>query len=136
MIFKGMQPTQAALKRGAVKESIEIFVRQVALGDAGYEALPEWVKRHMMLNAGTHVSQFHNDGGFVPFTARDARSIAVPTLVMTGQHSPAGLRVLAKELAALLPQAQEVEIPNASHVMHVANPEAAGNAILRFLAGS
>lgn len=136
MIFKGMQPAQAALKRGAVEESMEIFVRRVALGDVGYEAMPEWVKRHMRLNAGTHAAQFRNDGGFVPFTARDARSIQVPTLVMTGQHSPAGLRVLAKELAALLPNAQEVEIANASHVMHVANPEASGNAIIRFLAGS
>lgn len=136
MIFKGMQPTQAALKRGAVEESIEIFVRRVALGDAGYEALPEWVKRHMKLNAGTHVSQFQHDGGFVPFTARDARSIRVPTLVMTGEHSPAGLKVLAKALAGLLPRAHEVDIPKASHVMHVANPEAAVNAIIRFLAAS
>lgn len=56
MIFNGMQPTQAALKRGAVEESIEIFVRRVALGDAGYDELPEWVKRHMRLNSGTHVS--------------------------------------------------------------------------------
>lgn len=136
MIFRGLQPVEAALKRGAVEESMEIFVRRVALGNAGYEALPAWVKRHMKLNAGTHVSQFRNDGGFVPFTARDARSIRVPTLVMTGQQSPVGLRVLAKEIAASLPQAQEVEIPNASHVMHVANPEAATNAILRFLAAN
>jgi pimeloyl-ACP methyl ester carboxylesterase len=133
MIFNGMQPTQAALKRGAVQESIEIFARRVALGDAGYEELPGWVKRHMTLNAGTHVSQFRNDGGFVPFTARDARSIRVPTLVMTGQQSPSGLRALAKELARLLPKAVEVEIPNASHVMHVANPEATIAATVGFL---
>ena len=136
MIFKGMAPTQAALKRGAVEESIEIFVRRVALGDAGYDKLPEWVKRHMQLNAGTHISQFRNDGGFVPFTPSDARSIRVPVLVMTGQHSPVGLKTLAQELAKLLPKAQEVEIANASHTMHVANPEATAKAVLGFLAQS
>ncbi len=135
VIFNGMQPTQAALKRGAVEESIEIFARRVALGDAGYDQLPDWVKRHMRLNAGTHVSQFRHDGGFVPFSGADARSIRVPALVMTGEHSPAGLKLLARELARLLPAAQEVEIRNASHVMHVANPEATAKAIIRFLAG-
>lgn len=135
IIFKGMQPTQALLKRGAVTESIEFFARRVALGDAGYEELPDWVKDHMKLNAGTHVSQFRNNGGFVPFTASDARSIRVPSLVMTGEHTPIGLRVLAHELAKLLPQAQEVEIPSASHIMHVANPERTANVILSYLAG-
>ena len=134
MIFKGMQPTQALLKRGAVEESIELFARRVALGDTGYDELPEWVKWHMRLNAGTHVSQFRNNGGMVSFTAGDARSTWPPALVMTGEHSPTGLRVLARELARLLPQAEEVEIPNASHIMHVANPEATAAATLSFLA--
>jgi len=134
MLFKGMLPTQAAVNRGAVEESIEIFVRRVALGDSGYEELPEWVKQHMRLNVGTHVSQFRNNGGFVPFSARDARSIRVPTLVMTGEHSPAALKLMAKELARLLPRSEQIDIPNASHVMHVANPTATSEAILRFLA--
>lgn len=133
MFFTGMRPTEAAIKRGAVDESIDIFVRRVALGDAGYDELPEWVTRHMQLNAGTHVSQFRNDGGFVPFTRQDARSIATPTLVMTGEQSPRPLRVLAHELASLLPRAQEVQVPRASHVMHVANPTATADAILPFL---
>ena len=133
MIFGGMQPTQAALKRGEVQESIEIFARKVALGDAGFDQLPDWVKEHMKLNAGTHISQFRNDGGFVPFSARDARLIQAPVLVMTGEHSPNGLKTLAKELAKLLPNAEEFDVPNASHVMHVANPDAAAKATLGFL---
>ena len=134
MFFKGMRPTESALQRGAVEESIEIFVRRVALGDPGYEQLPEWVKRHMRLNAGTHVSQFRNNGGFVPFTQREARSISAPTLVMTGEHSPEPLRVLSYELARLMPRAQQVEIDSASHVMHVANPSQTVKEIVRFLA--
>ena len=136
MVVKGMAPAQAAVKRGEIEKSIELFVRNVALGDAGYEELPEWVKSHMRLNAGTHVSQFKNDGGFVPFTASDARSLRAPTLVMKGERSPRPLRTLAHELAKLVPQAQEVEIPGASHVMHVANPEATADAIISFLSAS
>ena len=135
MVFGGVLPVQSMVERGEVEASIEKFVRRVALGDAGYEALPHWVKEHMRLNAGTHAAQFRNNGGFVPFTPADARSIRVPTLVMTGQHSPAGLRVLAAELARHLPDVRTVEIPNASHAMHLANPEATVRAIVEFIGG-
>lgn len=133
MVFGGIAPTEAAVKRGDVEASIERFARQVALGEAGYERLPAWVKEHMRLNAGTHASQFGNNGGFVRFTPADARSIKTPTLVMTGEQSPAGLRAIAGELARLLPNAQTVDIPGASHVMHLDNPQATVRAIEDFL---
>jgi pimeloyl-ACP methyl ester carboxylesterase len=136
MVFGGVLPVQSMVERGEVEASIEKFVRTVALGDAGYEALPDWIKEHMRLNAGTHAAQFRNNGGFVAFTAADARSICIPTLVMTGQHSPAALRVLAGELARRLPVVRTVEIPNASHAMHLANPEATVRAIVQFLGGT
>lgn len=107
-----------------------------AEGDAGYDALPDWVKEHMRLNAGTHAARFRNNGGFAPFTPDGARSIRVPTLLMTGQPSPAALRVLSAELARYLPNAHTVEIPNASHAMHLANPDATVKAIEGFLGGN
>ena len=133
MVFGGVLPVQSMVERGEVEASIEKFVRTVALGDAGYEALPDWMKEHMRLNSGTHAAQFRNNGGFVPFTPADARSVRVPTLVMTGQHSPVALRVLSAELARCLPDARTVEIPNASHAMHLANPDATVAAIDDFL---
>jgi pimeloyl-ACP methyl ester carboxylesterase len=134
MVVAGLAPTEALVKQGKAEESVERFLRKVALGDAGYAALPDWVKEHMRLNIGTHLSQFRNRGGFIPFTKRDARSVAAPTLVMKGEQSPTPLRVLADRLAKLLPAARTVEIPHASHVMHVANPDATARAILDFLA--
>jgi pimeloyl-ACP methyl ester carboxylesterase len=55
---------------------------------------------------------------------------------MTGQHSPAALRVLCAELARYLPNVQTVEIPAASHAMHLANPDATVEAIVGFLGRS
>lgn len=136
LVATGLAPTEALVKRGKHEESVERFLRKVALGDAGYAELPAWVKEHMRLNIGTHVSQFRNQGGFIPFTKRDARSIAAPALVMKGERSPAALKVMADELAKLLPAARTVEIPRASHIMHVANPEATATAILDFVAAA
>ena len=44
--------------------------------------------------------------------------------------------MLADELAGLLPNARTIEIPKASHIMHVANPPATAKAINDFLVGS
>ena len=136
MVFGGVLPVTRMVERGEVEASIQRFVRDVALGADEYDRLPEWMREHMLLNAGTHAAQFRNNGGFVRFTAADARSIGVPTLVMTGQHSPAALRVLSAELARHLPDVRTVEIPDASHAMHLANPEATVRAIIEFLGGA
>ncbi|GAB3269414.1 hypothetical protein GCM10027449_03690 [Sinomonas notoginsengisoli] len=73
------------------------------------------------------------DGGFEPLSEQDVASVTRPTLVMTGSTSPAVLRLLAKRLDELLPHSRIVDIPDASHVMHVQNPAAANAAIVDFL---
>ena len=134
MLLRGLVPAGNLAKQGKLEQSIELFARRVALGDAGYDAIPPSVKEHMLVNGGTHRSQMMNGGGFVPFTRREARAITTPTLVMTGAESPIGLRLLASELGRLLPNSRQVSIPKASHVMHVANPGATLEAIEAFLA--
>ncbi|MFN2526780.1 MAG: alpha/beta fold hydrolase [Actinomycetota bacterium] len=132
MIAKGMIPATIALKRGKVEESIRIFATRVALGGDSYDALPEEMKEHMLLNSKTHAAQFLG-AGFPEFTDRDARSIKHPTLLVYGERSPNGLRKLSDRLKELLPNVETVEIPNASHVMHYENPDATNAAILDFL---
>lgn len=132
-VFTGLAPAEAAAKRGAVEASLETFLRRVVLGDERYERMPEWVNHHMRLNLGTHAAQFLNNGGLVPFTAADARSIRVPTLVMNGAESPKLFQILDRELAGLLPHVRMVVVPGAGHLMQVDNPEATAAAILDFL---
>ena len=43
-------------------------------------------------------------------------------------------RRLAELLAALLPNSRTLEVPAASHAMHVENPTAVNDPLLRFLA--
>lgn len=132
MVVKGVAPAVKTLKRGRLEESVEIFARRVALGDAAYDALPEHFKAHMILNAGTHRAQFLGKG-FPAFPVRVARTIATATLVMTGGTSPEGLRRLSQRLFEVLPNAQHVEIAEASHVMQLGNPHATADAIMAFL---
>lgn len=60
--------------------------------------------------------------------------MSAPTLLVTGQHSPAVLLRLTDRLQELLPHAERVQIDGASHVMHEQNPPAVNDAIAGFLA--
>ena len=118
---------------GDIEGSVMRFARGV-LGEQALAALTPEVRAHMLANAATHVGQFQADGGFEPITETDIRATNTPALVITGAQSPVFLRRLAELLAGLLPNSRRLEVPSASHVMHVENPDAVNAALLRFLA--
>jgi pimeloyl-ACP methyl ester carboxylesterase len=128
-----MAPTVKLIKGGRIEDSIARFARGV-LGEAAYAQLPEQVRAHMLANAATHVGQFLADGGFEPITESEIASASTPSLVVTGANSPKMFRRLAALLAALLPDSRTLEVPSASHAMHLENPAALNAGLLRFLA--
>ncbi len=87
----------------------------------------------MPANAATHVGQSAAGGGFEPLTEAQVKSVNTPALIVTGAQRPVFLRRLAGLLAALLPNSRRLDIPSASHVMHVENPDAVNAGVLRFL---
>jgi pimeloyl-ACP methyl ester carboxylesterase len=89
----------------------------------------------MRANAATHVGQVLADGGFEPITESQITSVTTPALVLSGANSPAMFRRLAGLLVSLLPNGRILTVPAASHAMHVQNPAAINDALLRFLAG-
>jgi pimeloyl-ACP methyl ester carboxylesterase len=129
---RGFAPSISALKKGDLEGSVAIFARAV-LGADVYESLPADVKAQMLANAGTHRAQFLG-AGFPTFTDDDAHRITTPTLLVTGEKSPAFMLRLTDRLEELLPNTERVSIPNASHVMHYQNPGALNGAVLDFIA--
>lgn len=129
---RGFVPSYRALKKGDVERSVRIFARAV-LGTDVYEGLPAEVKTQWLDNARTHRAQFLG-AGFPTFTDDDARRITTPTLLITGEKSPAFMHRLNDRLGELMPNTERVEIPNASHVMHYENPAALNGAVLNFIA--
>ena len=121
------------IEAGDIEGSIVRFARGV-LGEQALAGLPPEVRAHMLANASTHIGQFQADGGFEPITETEIRSITTPALVITGAQSPVFLRRLAELLAGLLPHSRSLEVPGASHAMHVENPDAVNAALLRFFA--
>lgn len=128
----GFVPSYRALKKGDLEGSVRIFARAVLGGDV-YDGLPAEVKMQWLDNARTHRAQFLG-AGFPTFTDNDARRITTPTLLITGEKSPAFMHRLTDRLGELMPNTERVDIPNASHVMHFENPAALNSAVLDFIA--
>ena len=71
-----------------------------------------------------------------PFPMLDrelVRGLKVPTLLITGEKTLTPLRMIIEELSRVLPAAERVTIPGATHDMWLQEPEACGKATLDFL---
>jgi pimeloyl-ACP methyl ester carboxylesterase len=68
-----------------------------------------------------------------PPSCEEVGSVAMPTLIVRGDSSPAFLHAMMDALAACLPSAKHAVVPNASHDMFVDNPGAFNAVVLPFL---
>lgn len=129
---KAVIPAQKAFQRGDDELAMSTFLRG-ALGHHSYAQLSLERKEECRENLNTLREQLLG-AGFPPISEDDVRSVRIPTLLMTGQHSPSVFQRLTDRLAVLLPNAHRIEIAAASHLMSEENPSATNDAILDFLA--
>jgi len=125
-------PAVKAFKKADLDGGVRVFARGV-LGADVYESLPAEVKEAMLANGKALSSQLLGSG-FPAFTEADVRRIKTRTLLITGKKSPALLPRLTDRLQELLPNAQRVDIADASHLMHYEQPAAVNRAVLDFIA--
>lgn len=128
---RGLGPAQAAFERGDLQRGLELFTRAV-LGPGGVARMTEARKAQAQDNLETFAAQLTHLA-FPPLDVGDLRRISVPTLLLGGERSPALMRLLTDRLQELLPHAERVTIPGASHDAHVDNPSAVTDAIVTFL---
>lgn len=62
-------------------------------------------------------------------------AIRVPTLVLVGDHDPLTTREDAEEMAAAIPQARLVIVPECGHSATLEQPEAVSRALVEWIAG-
>jgi pimeloyl-ACP methyl ester carboxylesterase len=127
-----MAPAQRAFRRGDDDAALQTFASGV-LGKETFERLPQERHQQARENLNTVRAQLLG-AGFPPLSEEEVRGVRVPTLLMTGERSPAVLLRLTDHLQRLLPNAERVEIAGASHAMHEEDPDAVNEAILGFLA--
>jgi pimeloyl-ACP methyl ester carboxylesterase len=125
-------PVKKAFARGDDERAMHIFGQGV-LGKMSYERLPEARIEQMRENRSTLRAFMMSDADFPPLSDDDVRSVRVPVLLVTGEHSPRFAIDLTDRLEELLSNRERVEIPAASHVMHEENAPVVNEAIVEFL---
>jgi pimeloyl-ACP methyl ester carboxylesterase len=102
------------------------------LGRRTSAAMTRERRQQMRESADTLQAEFR--AGFPPVTEPDLRAVRAPALLLTGERSTTIARALSDWLADLLPAAEQVVVPGASHLMHEDAPAFVGGAIVGFLA--
>ena len=125
-------PTRAQWAQGETEAGIRVFIDGVSGSPGAYDALPAAIRDRMLRNAQTlepGMTTVHDT-----WVTREAvRGITAPVLLLQGELSPAILVHIVDELQACLPHSERVVIPNASHAMWGANPDACNAAVRAFV---
>jgi pimeloyl-ACP methyl ester carboxylesterase len=108
----------AALATMAPQDQAEWFMRRV-VGDRVWERLPESTRRQRRAEGPALQAEMASlrDGPVF-----DAAQVKIPVMVGRGGRSKVHQRRSSRELAASLPHAELVEIPDAAHGAHLTHP--------------
>jgi len=137
MIFGAttMGPAMELAKKGEYERSSLTF-GSGCLGPKFWprsQAEPE--RRKMTEDNSRWLCQFLRYNELPRYTSEDAKSIAIPTLVLTGSDGQYFQQCIDAEFVRICgaKKKMEAKIPDAGHLMHEDNPEAVYEATVRFL---
>jgi len=122
----GAEPAADAARRGDKEEAIRVIGTAIL----GREAFHNLSDERLEQARANYFPQELLGSGFADLDVDALRGLDLPVLLITGSNSPAVFHRVIDRLEELLPRAERVEIPDASHIMHEDNP-AASNAALR-----
>jgi len=127
----GVAPASKAFQKGDMEAGVRAFGDAV-FGSGGYDRLPEPRKEQVQDNLSNVKAELLGSG-FVPLDGEQVQRVQVPTLLVTGEHSIGLFHRLMDRLGELLPHAERIEIPGASHMMHEDNASEYNAAVFSFI---
>jgi len=128
-----MTHVTARIREGRTEPALDDYLN-VILGPGGAAKITGFSRRVMLANAHTIEPMLNGMSGSGQFTAAHAAQIKVPTLLLTGEHTPAFFRLTAETLAKTIPAVQQVVIPGISHGLQLEAPDEFSQAVLEFFA--
>jgi non-heme chloroperoxidase len=103
-------------------------------GIGSYDQMPTGFKQSLMDNIREWKALTTSRDAF-PMLSRDAVvRLKLPILLITGEKTLAPLRMINDALNHLLPNAEQVTVPGATHDMWLQDPERCGQATVKFMA--
>jgi pimeloyl-ACP methyl ester carboxylesterase len=131
--LKESRAIRAEMKDAFASGNAERIVRTYAAHAAPGEFEKASPELKEMLFSNVPAFQLDFSSRRTPFTCDDARRVAVPVLVVSGERSPIGLQRIAEETARCIKTARLVRIPEATHWLQSDHAQAFNDAVLVFL---
>lgn len=125
----GIAPATKAAKQHDMEAAMRIFGTAI-LGRDFYNRLSD--ERLEQVRANAIRAEFLGSG-FAPLDSGGLRSLKIPTLLITSQHSADLFRLLTDRLDELLPHADQTQIEDTSHIVHEDDAPAFNKVVLSFL---
>jgi pimeloyl-ACP methyl ester carboxylesterase len=126
------RPVGEAFRRDDPETALRITCDYFS-GKGSYDQLPTGSKQSLLDNIREWKALTTSRDAF-PMLSRDAvASLKVPILLITGEKTLAPLRMINDALNHLLPNAEQVTVPRATHDMWLEDPETCGQATVTFL---
>lgn len=128
-IARGFAPATAAMKRDEMDSALRIF-GEATLGSTAFARLTPARREQARANL---IKAELLGSGFPPLDPAAIRRFEIPTLLVSGENSPALWLYVLDRLDELLAQAERVEIPGVSHIMHEDNVASYNRVLHEFL---
>jgi non-heme chloroperoxidase len=133
-VSKEGQAVRAEMKEAFASGDAERIVRTYAARVAPGEFEKATLEIRQMLLANVQAFQLDFTSRRSAFTCDDARRVAVPVLILSGDRSSMGLQRIAETAARCMNAAELVRISHATHWMQHDQAQAFNDAMLAFLA--
>ena len=127
------RPAGEAFRRDDPEAALRITCDYFS-GIGSYDQMPTGFKQSLMDNIREWKALTTSQDAF-PMLSRDAVvRLKLPILLITGEKTLPPLRMINDALNHLLPNAEQVTVPGATHDMWLQDPERCGQATVKFLA--
>lgn len=125
----GLGPAKTAAKKGDMETAMRIFGKAV-LGEEHFNHMT--AERIDQVRENLTAAEFIGSG-LLPLDDQKLRNMKAPCLLLTAESSPAIFYHLASRLQELLPNAEQDQVAEASHIIHEDNVSGFNARVLSFL---
>jgi non-heme chloroperoxidase len=132
-IERALIPCREAFIRGEDEKAVRLFIDGVVGRQGAFDSFHPPIRRSLMDNAREMKAECLSDRLFPGFSCKDASHIPVPTLLLSGEGSPAFFRRITQELQNCLPASEECVLPGVSHNLNSARPRLYNRVVMDFL---
>ena len=126
------QPAASAFRNNDPQAALRITCDYFG-GKGSYDAMPPDGRRALTDNLREWKALTTSHDAFPPLDRDAVRKLNMSILLLSGEKTLPPLRLINEELIRLLPNAERVAVPNATHDMWIEKPEVCGETVRSFL---